>query len=401
MTEPRLTITSGMRRFLDYPKFARPTVRVLVLEAGYFFDQGWVRAAESLGWEARTVPSVITGGLTADDVQRLFTTLGEFQPDFIIGSNYAGMDATGLFARFFEDAKIPHVSWFADTPRMILHDRVVHCSPYSVVATWERAYIPHLKKLGFEHVIYMPLATDPALFHGEPGGPVARPLAFVGTSMIEQAQEAWEKLNDLPDVVRALLEAFEAGLVTRERFAQGISAILGQDALEGRSPRELRIIELCLVYEATRRQRAEMALALEPLGLEVRGDPNWRQVLARVDGPVGYYDDLAGFYRTTAINVNNTSLQMKTTVNQRVFDCPAAGGFLITDKQTDLLELFDKSEVVTYETLDELRDKVTYYLNKPDERSEIVRRAQRRVSSEHTLRHRLETLVAYLRERYE
>lgn len=400
MTEPRLTITSGMRRFLDYPKFARAKVRVLVLDAGYFFDQSWVRAAESLGWEARTVPSVITGGLTGEDVTRLFTALGEFQPDFILGSNYAGMDAAGMFGRFFEDARIPHVSWFTDTPRMILHDRVVHCSAYSVAATWERGYVPHFEKLGFHHIIHMPLATDPALFHGDPQEATAHPLAFVGTSMIEQATEAWEKLEHLPDVVRAMLEAFDSGHVTRERFADGIDAILGRDTLEGRTVGELRNMELCLVYEATRRQRADMALALEPLGLEVRGDPSWRHVIARVNGPVGYYDDLAGFYRETAVNVNNTSLQMKSTVNQRVFDCPAAGGFLITDRQADLLELFDESEVISYTTLDELRDKAAYYLRHPQERAQIVCRAQRRILAHHTHRHRLEHLAGFLRERF-
>ena len=58
MAGPRLQITPGMRTFLDYPKFAGPT-RMLVLDANYFFDQSWLRAAARLGWETATVPSVI------------------------------------------------------------------------------------------------------------------------------------------------------------------------------------------------------------------------------------------------------------------------------------------------------------------------------------------------------
>lgn len=61
----------------------------------------------------------------------------------------------------------------------------------------------------------------------------------------------------------------------------------------------------------------------------------------------------------TAINVNQTSLQMRDAVNQRVFDCPAAGGFVITDNQPDLHEYFDVTrEMVTYDSLGELSDKV-------------------------------------------
>ena len=215
MEEARLQITSGMRRILDYPKFTGPT-RMLILETEYFFDRSWRRAGESLGWEVAGVPSVMTGGLTRDQVKDLFTAIGKFKPHFIITSNYAGMDAEGLFARFFEDAGIPYVSWFTDTPRMILYNRTVYCSHYSVAATWERAYEPQFRELGFEHVLFMPHAVDPGLFSGPPAETFDRHLAFVGASMIDHAAEAWDKLKDLPVVTAALEDAFARGAVTRD-----------------------------------------------------------------------------------------------------------------------------------------------------------------------------------------
>ena len=400
MAGPRLQITPGMRAFLDYPKFAGPT-RMLVLDANYFFDQSWLQAAARLGWETATVPSVITGNLTRDDVTKLFTTIGEFKPDFVIGSNYAGMDTQNMFARFFEDARIPHVSWFTDTPRMILFNREVYCSPYGVAATWERAYIPHFEALGFQHIHYMPLATDPALFDGEPAGEYTRPFSFVGTSMTQQANEAWEKLDHLPSVVAAIHDAFDQGRVTRETFAGGIGAILPADLLEPRNATELRNIELGIVYESTRRARTAMAVHMAPYGVEVRGDPDWAAIVPNAGGLVAYHTDLAGYYRTTAVNLNTTSLQMRWTVNQRVFDCPTAGGFLITDRQRDLEELFDpETEVVTYESLDELEEKSLHYLAHERERLEVVRRARARILAHHTHDCRLRTLEAYLRERF-
>jgi len=398
---PRLTITNGMRRILDYPKFRGP-VRMLVLETQYFFDKSWRRAAEELGWQTAAVPSVMVGNLTREHVQNLFTTLGEFRPDFILTSNYAGMDTMGMFSRFFEDARIPYVSWFTDTPRMILYDRQIHCSYYSVAATWERAYTKHFEDLGFEHVLYLPLATDPAVFNGEPTTQTARDLAFVGTSMIEEAGEAWEKLEHLPQVAQAIRDALDQGHINKANFTQGIHALLDPSLLRDRDRSELRHIELCIIYEATRRERAALVKRLEPYGVEVRGDPGWQQVARCVGGTVSYFDSLAPHYRSTAINLNATSLQMKTGVNQRVFDCPAAGGFLITDAQDDLNELFEPgSEVVTYATLDELEDKVRYYLNHPQERTAITARARKRVLGQHTHRHRLQTLEAFLRERYQ
>jgi spore maturation protein CgeB len=399
MNTPRLQISEGMRRFLDYPKFAGPT-RMLILETQYFFDQSWVRAAHSLGWETATVKSAMTGGLTRDDVAALFTTLAEFKPDFILSSNFAGMDVGGLFAQFFEDARIPYVSWFTDTPRMILYGREMHCSPYMVAATWERAYIPHFQKLGFQHVHYMPLATDPALFNAEPADAWDRELAFVGTSMIALAQEAVEKHAHLPHVLETVERAFADGRVTREQFGKGVEAILGEELLATLNESERRNVELLVNYEATRRQRVGLAQTLAPYGLEVRGDADWLQVLQRVQGNVGYFDDLAGFYRGTAINVNSTSLQMRYAVNQRVFDCLAAGGFLLTDAQADLEHLFDPDEIVTYGSMDELSDKVLWYRGRPAERNAMVRRARKRILAQHTHAHRLRGLEGFLKERY-
>jgi len=388
-----------MRGYLDYPRFAGPP-RMLVLKTDYFFDVGWARAAAALGWGHAEVRSAITGGLSREDVASLFTTIAEFKPDFILTSNYAGMDTQGIFARFFEDARIPYVSWFTDTPRMILFGREMHVSPYSVAATWERAYIPHFERLGFEHIHYMPLATDPGIFNAPPRATHDRNLAFVGTSMQEHAREAWEKHAHLPKLKKAVLKAFESGSVTRETFADGVEAILGGENLVGLDATERRNVELLLNYEATRRERAALARCLAPLGLEARGDEHWRGIAATVGGAVGYFQDLAPFYGSTAVNVNTTSLQMRWAVNQRVFDCPAAGGFLITDAQRDIDEHFEPNEVVTYASLEELREKTQFYLSHPGARQEITVRAQARILAHHTHAHRLSALAAFLRERF-
>jgi spore maturation protein CgeB len=334
-------------------------------------------------------------------MKELFTKLAEFRPDFILTSNYAGMDELGIFARFFADARIPYVSWFTDTPRMILFERVVYPSHFAVAATWERAYIPHFKKLGFEHVHFMPHATDPALFNGEPVEKWLRPASFVGDSMTIHAEEAWEVLEDYPEVTEALRRAFKEGRVTRDNFAVGAGAILGEELVDSCAAKERRHLELCLVYEATRRMRRRMVEAVKPLGVEARGDVHWRKIVERAGGPVGYFDDLAPYYRNTAVNLNVTSLQMRSAVNQRVFDCPAAGGFLLTDAQGDLDEFFDpETETATYSSYEELADKADYYLKNPGERVETVRNAQRRIFAHHTHAHRLEALAAYLKGLY-
>lgn len=400
MSGPRLQITEGMRRFLDYPKFTGAT-RMLVLDTGYFFDKSWCRAGRELGWEVATVPSVIAGGLTRDDIGKLFKALGEFKPDFILTSNYAGMDTAGMFARFFNDARIPYVSWFTDTPRMILYNRTMYVSEYAVAATWEKAYTPHLESYGFQHVHYMPLATDPELFNGPPATTFDRDVAFVGSSMLVQLGEALEHHKDLSHVVETVEQAINEGRVTRESYNQGVAPIIGEDLYASLNESQKRNVELLVNYEVTSQQRINLVKSLIPMGIEARGDASWSRILDNYESNLGYFDDLAPFYRSTAVNLNSTSLQMRDAVNQRVFDCPAAGGFLITDDQPDLHELFDaEKEVVTYASLAELEEKITYYLKHPEARAAIVNRARERVLAEHTHRHRLQALEAFLKPRF-
>lgn len=400
MQGPRLQITEGMRRFLDYPKF-RSATRMLVLDTGYFFDQSWLRAAAKLGWKSATVPSVITGSLTREDIAALFRTIGEFKPDFILTSNYAGMDPGGMFAHFFDDAKLPYVSWFTDTPRMILFNRTMYVSDYAVAATWEKAYTPHLHERGFQHVHHMPLATDPDVFNGEPADTFDRELAFVGTSMLLELGEALEKHVGLPRVTAAVEAALNEGRATRDAYTEGMESIIDPALYQSLDESQQRNVELLLNYEATSQQRIELARYLAPLGLEVRGDASWSRVVERHGPGLHYFDALPAFYRGTAININQTSLQMRDAVNQRVFDCPAAGGFLITDDQPDLHDHFDVArEVVTYASLPELADKIAYYRGRPDERAAVVRRARQRILNNHTHAHRLSALEAYLKAQF-
>ncbi len=62
-----------------------------------------------------------------------------------------------------------------------------------------------------------------------------------------------------------------------------------------------------------------------------------------------------------------------------------------TDAVHDLFEV-DK-EVVTFDSLTELLDKVEYYLKRPEKCNEIGRKAQDRAYAQHTYAHRLEYLM--------
>ena len=246
----------------------------------------------------------------------------------------------------------------------------------------------------------MPLALDESVFLSLPSEGTVHPPTFVAHSMVDYAEREWEAVRARPKLLEAVIRAFDAGRVNRQRFGAGIDALLGSDAHEF-DAEDLRRAELVFFIEGTRRLRREVVETLAPEGLHVRGDGSWRALTTQWGPGLGYATELASFYRNCTINMNSTSIQMATAVNQRVFDCPGAGGFLLTDNQASLADLFDvESELAVYNTMDEAREQLRWFMERPQARNEIAERARKRILGEHTYRHRLEELVGLLKGLY-
>lgn len=396
---PRLKVSPRLRELMAYPKFRTATPRLLVLENEYWLDSACLRAAERLGWSVRGVPVSMIGAMSREQIAQFLTAITDFRPDFVLSINLSGMDTLGLFAGLFADLAIPYATWFVDDPRTILMGRTDYASDFAVAFSWEATYLAYLRGCGFAEAHVLPLAVDETLFNAPPAEDTPLPPSFVGNSMIDFAERESPWINERPALREALDAAFAAGRVNREHFAVGIHAVLGEIA-HGLDAEDLRHAEIFGFVEATRRLRADLARRLAPLGVVMHGDVGWGQVTPLAGPPIHYYQDLPAHYRATPINLNITSIQMASAVNQRVFDCPAAGGFLLTDAQSSLAELFAPDEVAVYRTGEECEALTRHFLAEPQLRREIATRARARILGEHTYQHRLLRMHALLRARF-
>lgn len=396
----RLEITPTLARHMTYDKFGSGPIRLLVLEGTYWVDQACVRAAQALGWDVARCPVKMIGTMPREMVKDLFHAIIAHRPDFVLSVNLSGMDVDGMLARFLADLQVPHVTWFVDGPRAIMAGNPASATDFAVACTWEPAYVPFLEACGFADVFVAPLALDEGLFGHPPVESPPHPPTFIGDSMIYHAEKEWAIVRENRALCDAVEAAFAAGRVDRAHFADGVHAVLGDGAasLDGDA---LYHAERIFFIEGTRRLRQALVDALAPEGLVVRGDAHWRAVTPNSGPPVDYFDALPAYYRNCPVNLNTTSVQMATTVNQRAFDCPAAGGFLLTDHQTHLETLFDvEREVATYRSLDEAREKLRWFMNRPRARNDLILKAQKRILGEHTYRHRLESIAARVKERF-
>ncbi|MDX9973748.1 MAG: glycosyltransferase [FCB group bacterium] len=396
-----MKVSERLRQLLAYDKLAGPVPRVLVLEGQYWLDAACLRAAQRLGWEVRRVPVLMEGALSRETLTELLEALADFRPDFLLMINLCGMDVHGLLARLLGDLQMPHVAWFVDNPRTILMGRKVYANEWSIAAAWDAEYLEYLREAGFGTVAHLPLAVDTALFNAEPADSWSFPTTFVGDSNTALAERQWDLVKRRPQLAEAVTEAFATDLVTRENFAQGLGALLDANLLATLDDEDRRCAEYYFFTEGTRRLRYGFVGALDNEGIVVRGDEGWVGHCSRLDAPLAYETELPLFYRACEINLNVTSIQMPRAVNQRVFDCPAAGGFLITDAQPDIELLFEPgSEIMTYSSNEECRHLIRFFRGDPAIRREVVARARRRILAEHTYEHRLNTIAALVREAF-
>lgn len=106
-----------------------------------------------------------------------------------------------------------------------------------------------------------------------------------------------------------------------------------------------------------------------------------------------YFADMAKAYSSSKIVFNRS---IKNDVNMRVFEGVACGSLLMTNDLTEngLAELFqDGVHLATYQTADDLLDKVKYYLKHDDIREKVAQQGMAHAHEHHTYKHRVEAIL--------
>jgi spore maturation protein CgeB len=227
---------------------------------------------------------------------------------------------------------------FPDNPLWMMP--FAQIEPYDLFFTKERYALRQLETIGLRNLYYLPMYCVPSLHHPVP-----------------------------------LSEAEAAAL-------RGVVALVG-----ARYPYRERLVRELVDYP-----------------LRVWG-PGWRDAEARIAAHVagGFIDGLAklAVYCGATLSLNpHHPMNDIVGVNTRTFELAAAGACQVVDLKDELSPLFKPGdEVLAYRDLPELRRQLTYHLAHPDEARAIGENARRRALAEHTVRHRVEEMIATMRDR--
>lgn len=343
-------------------------------------------------------------------ISSIIEFISSINPDFALMYGVSGLIRLQKGSRvtnLFSELDIPFACLICDNPELMLETLKWARSELMHLFVWDEAYADELKALGFKNVHPFSLATNPRRFKpreltAEEARRFSVPLAFVGSIPKEESIRKLQAEISLPGLGEAVLKVKRA--YPQWSCRQCLRAL--GDELGPEAKRELDFfmqgtgfekLNLYLHWRLTFERRVQIVRLLELEGLAVWGNDEWPIVLRDAHtfrGSIDYETETPLLYQSAGIIIDVPSAQLLTSVNQRVFDVLAAGGFILTGFQRDLAKFFKLGEeICCYRTPNELLRLIRHFLSRPEDRKKIASAGRERVLREHTYVHRARELI--------
>lgn len=326
-----------------------------------------------------------------------------------------------LISNVCERTGVKYVSWTCDNPLISMyHESVFHACNY--IFTFDKTNYLEFRGMGVKHIWYLPLAVDTERMDallGAPEKPERRnatqdsevrkyrgDVAFVG-SLYER--NSYDKIkNRLPEYLRGYFDAvMEAQL--NISGANIVEPMLTTNILEQLQEyfqlekSEGSFSDLGLIFQTTvlgfkiaeiERRRALIELS-KHYKVNVYSNSDVSDLLRiQYCGSVDYWSEMPKVFRMSKINLNFTIPNIKSGIPLRIWDVLGCGGFLLTNYQAEIPYYFKEGEdLVCFDSLEDLCEKVGYYLEHEEERKRIAWNGYRKVREKHSYIERIRTIL--------
>lgn len=310
---------------------------------------------------------------------------------------------------------IPYVSWTCDNPLISMyHKSVFHDCNY--IFTFDQTNYLEFKQMGVKHIWYLPLSVDAKrldslMNQADDLYQYQADVSFVG-SLYER--NSYDKIkSSLPEYLRGYFDATMEAQMNLSG-ANIIEPMLTTEILEELQKyfrlekSEGSFSDLGLIFQTTvlgfkiaeiERRRALLELS-KYFKVHVYSNSDTSDFLnIQYCGSVDYWSQMPKVFRASKINLNMTIPNIKSGIPLRVWDILGSGGFLLTNYQAEIPYYFEEEkDLVCFDGIEDMRDKVRYYLSHEEERAKIARSGYEKVKEHHTYVDRLSKILKIVKE---
>lgn len=359
-----------------------------------------------------------------------------------------------LISNVCERTGVKYVSWTCDNPLISMyHESVFHDCNY--IFTFDKTNYLEFRGMGVKHIWYLPLAVDTERMDALLGAPEEVRTAGAAHEGMKTAGTVPEEIGTAESVPAEIGKAGrrKAAQDSEMRKYRGDVAFVGSlyernsyDKIKNRLPEYLRgyfdavmeaqlnisganIVEpmlttnileqlqeyfqleksegsfsdLGLIFQTTvlgfkiaeiERRRALIELS-KHYKVNVYSNSDVSDLLRiQYCGSVDYCSEMPKVFRMSKINLNFTIPNIKSGIPLRIWDVLGCGGFLLTNYQAEIPYYFKEGEdLVCFDSLEDLCEKVGYYLEHEEERKRIAWNGYRKVREKHSYIERIRTIL--------
>ena len=386
-------------------------MKIIFYRYGSICEPGVLNAFHALGHDVYEIKEEIKDKTIgpAQCARLLDNVLKKYHADLIFTINY--YPVISEVCRIYN---ILYYSLIVDSPVFELYSDTVK-NKCNRIYTFDRGMVRDIKGLQQENVFITPLCADfnrldetnkNADFNDIQK--FSAEVSFVGSLYSEKC--LYNRIKNLPDFVRGYIDAVvEAQLLvygynfTKELVNDDIERYFVENQpgiyhFPDRSEQDYKAVVAHEVIgsKVTEQERVRL-LGLLSEHYEVKlytGSDT--KCLPKVNncGLVDTYTQMPLVFRNSKINLNMTAKTIQTGLPLRIFDVLACGGFLITNYQEQLAEVFEVgTDLEVYSCDEELLDKVGYYLKHDDLRMKIAHNGYEKVKNNHTYNIRMKQIL--------
>lgn len=393
-------------------------MNLLYLDWNSYCRRDVLEAFATLGHSYTIYPLSETARMLGSDQKtshEIYDVLTKNTYDFAFSMNYFPMVSDAC-----ERAGIPYLSWIYDNPyQKGYHVNIINNCNY--IFTFDSAMYEELTNQGVQTVYYAPMAANADRLlsmgtHTKNSKSPVHDISFVG-SLYNEHHNFYDEFKS---------NALAAG---KDYYIGYIDALIemqlrlyGTDILTKSIPKEIaesgfaRINEwseltsyfttpeaifadnvLCRKITAIEREQVLSRLSqYYPVALYTQNNT------AKVGnctnlGYVDYYNDSPAVFHNSKINLNISLRSIKNGIPLRAIEIMGAGGFLLSNFQSDFLIHFEANQdFVYYESIEDAIEKAGYYLTHESEREQIARNGWNKIKKYHTYETRIAEMLSVL-----
>lgn len=386
-------------------------MKLLFYRYGSICEPDVIDGFQELGhvvWEITT--EITNKALTPQEsIQIVSHALLEHPVDYIFSINFFP-----FLSEVCQIFKLPYLCWTVDSPVMELFATSITHS-CNRIFVFDRAQYDEISPLNPGHVFHLPLAVNvkqkqnqiqsaPAAMHKK----FTSEVSFVGSLYTEKCP--YDRLHNPPEY---LLGYFNGLMEAQLRIYGGfiIEELLTDEIVETFKahlpgfftyPYDSYLTDkktTAQLYIGSKISAMERLRVMELLSKRFSVDLYTASDTSSLPhihnrGLAKTLEEMPIIFYNSKINLNITSKSIRSGLPLRIFDIMGCGGFVLTNFQPELPELFTPGEnIVFYENLEDLVCKTDYFLHHEKERREIAENGLATVKKFHTYPIRLQQML--------